>query len=227
MRASEADLIASPRNGVSRLSAPISSSEKPSARSVIQHGIDAIHFADHAVLGEAVDDRDIVGELRFAKLGERRETRLRPPRSHAGATAIRRWSRAGKEGSSASVRRPPPRRFARIRSASLPAFPFPSETRGPREWDGACRPARARARAAGRPRPRGCRTPRPGRFHSVPRGPLWRARLQAWRSRPRSWKQSYLAPVARPMRRQRGQPRARKQHTGNVGDLSLRAGVAI
>ena len=36
-------------------------------------GIHAIHLADHAVFGEAVDDRDIVRELRLTKLREGRE----------------------------------------------------------------------------------------------------------------------------------------------------------
>ena len=47
-------------------------------------GIDAIHFADRAVLGEAVDDCDIVGELRFAKLHEGRKLSL-GLRGHAEA----------------------------------------------------------------------------------------------------------------------------------------------
>ena len=70
-------------------------------------GIHTIHLADHAVFGEAVDDRDIVRELRLTKLREGREFSF-GLRGHAQAQQrIRRSSRAGREGSSATVRPPP------------------------------------------------------------------------------------------------------------------------
>ena len=107
-------------------------------------GIHTIHLADHAVFGEAVDDRDIVRELRLAKLREGREFGF-GLRGHTQAQQrIRRWSRAGREGSSATVPPPPLRSCGHIRSASPPAFRAPSGTRAPREWGGACRRAPSR-----------------------------------------------------------------------------------
>ena len=142
--------------------------------------IHAVHFADRPVLGEAVDDRDIVCELRFAKLGEGRKLSF----------GLRVYTEAQYQFAAVQkpIKRACPPAFGRLPFRGPPVlgqrrfrlFLFPAERPPPREWGGACRRAASRARAAVRPRPRrGCKSLRPERSPSVLPGPLSRARSQA------------------------------------------------
>ena len=161
-------------------------------------GIHTIHLADHAVFGEAVDDRDIVRELRLAKLREGWKFSF----SLRGHTQAQQRFAARQEPVEGAG--PPPFgglpfggaaifRQRRLRLLALPAERAPlvngMERVDEHHHAGERQSARDRAAAKALDQ-RG--------FASVPQAPLSRARTRAWRSRLRSWADHKAARADKP-----------------------------